>query len=546
MPISTEASHSMHRDALTIRDDEVLEADICIIGAGPAGITIAHELAGSDVHVILLESGGRILERESSDDVHARSIGYSYFRQKDARARGFGGSSLIWPLEEGLNARPLDPIDFEARQGAFTGWPLRADDLADYYRRADMLTGLGDGDYDRSSWVEPEEVLPLDPSVASTTLMKIAYHFNFAHFWKDLAPHRNIDVITHATAVEIVDHASSDLASHVRVANGIGGHFSVAARVFVLAAGGIDNARLLLLSRGRRPAGLGNAHDLVGRFFMDRISTRTGYIEPTADGDRPCHSFYVPHLQHGQWVQGLVRLTDDVIRREGLANCLFFILPRAQDFVSEGVRSAGTLVKGVGRSPAPPQVLGHVRNVVRHSPALARLAVRTATRRQGSTDVLVLRAQGEQTPNPASRVRLSDRTDRFGTRRAVIEWRPHDDDLASVRRSQDLLDAALQRAGIGRLRLRLGEEAPPALIEGNRHHVGTTRMADSPRQGPVNGDGRLHEAANVYVAGSSVFPTSGASNPTLTIIALAIRMADHLKARIAAGAPRPAGERMET
>jgi choline dehydrogenase-like flavoprotein len=537
----------MHRDALTIRDAEVLEADICIIGAGPAGITIAHELAGSDVHVVLLESGGRILEPESFDDAQARSIGYSYFRQRDLRARGFGGSSLIWPLEEGWNARPLDPIDFEARGGAFSGWPLSPDDLADYYRRAGMLTGLGDGDYHTSSWVDPDEaLLPLDASVASTTMMKIGFHFNFAHFWKDLAPHRNIDIITHATVVEIVDDALSDLASHVRVANGSGDHFSVIARMFVLAAGGIDNARLLLLSTGRRPAGLGNAHDLVGRFFMDRISARTGYVEPAADGDQPPHSFYAPHLARGQWIQGLVRLTDEVIRREGLANGLFFVLPRARDFVSEGVRSAATLAKAVGRSPAPPRMLGHAWNVVRHGPTLARQAVRTATRRNSGTDVLALRAQGEQTPNPASRVRLSDRTDRFGTRRAVIEWRPHEDDLASVRRSQDLLDAAFQRSGIGRVRLRLGEETPPALIEGNRHNVGTTRMADSPRQGPVNRDGRLHEAANVYVAGSSVFPTSGASNPTLTIIALALRLADHLKARMAAGPPRLAGERAKS
>jgi choline dehydrogenase-like flavoprotein len=147
--------------------------------------------------------------------------------------------------------------------------------------------------------------------------------------------------------------------------------------------------------------------------------------------------------------------------------------------------------------------------------------------------VLVLRAQAEQAPNPGSRVTLGSRRDDLGLPVARVDWRVSDDDRASIRASQQVLDATLAAAGLGRVALPMGDEDPPALFEGNFHHLGTTRIHPDPARGVVDADCRVHGVANLYVAGSSVFPTFGCSNPTLTLVALALRLAGHLRERLA-------------
>ena len=147
--------------------------------------------------------------------------------------------------------------------------------------------------------------------------------------------------------------------------------------------------------------------------------------------------------------------------------------------------------------------------------------------------ILALRAQAEQAPNPDSRVTLGTRRDRFGQPVARVDWRPAASDRASIRASQEVVDAALRTAGLGHVEFMLGDEDPPALLEGNFHHLGTTRMHPDPADGVVDADCRVHGVRNLYVAGSSVFPTYGCSNPTLTVVALALRLADHLKKQLA-------------
>jgi choline dehydrogenase-like flavoprotein len=174
--------------------------------------------------------------------------------------------------------------------------------------------------------------------------------------------------------------------------------------------------------------------------------------------------------------------------------------------------------------------------VIRGLPDLARTGVWNARRgRREEGDTLLLAMQAEQVPNPDSRVELDTATDDLGTHRARLRWMVTDGDRASVRRTQDLMDAALGAAELGRMRRKLGTERPPALFVGGLHHMGTTRMHADPRRGVVDADSRVHSVANLYVAGSAVFPTSGYANPTLTIVALAIRLADHLRTQLDAG-----------
>jgi choline dehydrogenase-like flavoprotein len=335
----------------------------------------------------------------------------------------------------------------------------------------------------------------------------------------------------------VPDTQDPDRVDRVRIRRDDGSEFFVKAEVFVLAAGGIENPRLLLLSRGAHPAGLGNRYDVVGRYFAERLSGRSGYVV----ADRPemidRADFYEVRPARGTRIQGAFRVADAVQRKRQLRNCAFFLLRRDGAITAEAVRSMATLVKAARRRPLVADVSGHLRNVVTGVRDLAGYAAGGVAARGGTAgtrpEVLILRVQGEQAPNPDSRITLGERTDDFGLAVARIDWRIDAADRASIRTSQELLDAALRAAGIGHVEHMLGDEQPPMLFEGNYHHLGATRMHADPRRGVVDTDLQIHGVRNVYVAGSSVFPTYGCSNPTLTIVALALRLADHLGKRLA-------------
>jgi choline dehydrogenase-like flavoprotein len=302
-----------------------------------------------------------------------------------------------------------------------------------------------------------------------------------------------------------------------------------------LAAGGIENPRLLLLSRRVQRRGLGNERDLVGRFFAERLSARTGYVVPaTAELVGNAGLYAVHEAAPGVRVQGALRVRDAAQRERQLLNCAFFLPTRNPSMTAEAVRSVATLAKARRRRPLPSGTARHLRNVFTGLGDLGVFAVDRLRRIDVTRQILVLRAQAEQAPNRDSRVTLGTRRDRFGQPVARIDWRPASSDRASIRASQELIDLALRSAGLGHVELMLGEEDPPALLEGNFHHLGTTRMHADPAHGVVDADCRVHTVANLYIAGSSVFPTYGCSNPTLTVVALALRLADLLKKQLTA------------
>lgn len=526
----------MLHEASSVEAGTELQADVCIVGAGPVGISIARRLAGGGARVLLLESGGRQVEPPTADAVRGSSDGYSYYNQHDVRARGFGGTSLVWPLDEGVRMRPLDPIDFESRVGVpGSGWPIKHADLADYWDPACHLLGLTPGRWSPEGWAAPDRPLQNIGGQIETTIFKLGKR-DFGGYLDALAAHPDVTVMLHATVTEF-EQSDSGAVERVRITDGSGRRFSARARMFVLAASGIDNPRTLLNSRSRNPAGLGNGHDVVGRYFTDRLSVRTGHIELTDPASISRWGFYEIHRVDEHHVEGTLRVRDDVIRDERLLNCTFFTLARTTAFTAEAVRSLATLAKARGRTPRPEGTLGHLSNVVTGAPRLlAFAATRLGAGRSRSAPVLALRAQGEALPNPESRVTLTDGVDAFGTRRANIHWRHSDFDRMSIRRHQEILDGELRRAGIGRVVRKMGDEYPPALMEGNHHLMGTTRMHNDPRRGVVDRNCRIHETPNMYVAGTSVFPTIGCSNPTVTALALSLRLGDHLADRLDARA----------
>lgn len=527
----------MLQEARTVERGIELRADVCIVGAGPVGISIARRLAGSGAHVLLLESGGREVEPRTADAVRGSSDGYSYINQHDVRARGFGGTSLVWPLDEGVRMRRLDPIDFEPREGVpNSGWPIRHADLADYWDPACRLLGLPPARWTAEEWAEPDKpVQPIGGGRVETTIFKLG-KAGFSGHIDALAARRDVTVMLHATATEF-EQAESGAVERVHITDGTGRRFSARAQLFVLAASGIDNPRTLLNSRSHHAAGLGNGHDVVGRYFTDRLSVRTGYIELNDPTSVARWGFYKIHRVGEHYVEGNLRVRDDVIRDEQLLNCTFFTLERTTAFTAESVRSLATLARGRGRMPRPEGTGGHLGNIVTGAPQLLAFAAeRLRSERSRSTPVLALRAQAEAMPNPRSRITLTNDVDQFGMGRANIHWRHSEVDRRSIRRHQDILDEELRRAGIGRVMHKMGDEHPPGLMEGNHHLMGTTRMHTDPRLGVVDADCRIHETPNMYVAGTSVFPTVGCSNPTVTALALGLRLGDHLADRVAAPA----------
>ena len=266
---------------------------------------------------------------------------------------------------------------------------------------------------------------------------------------------------------------------------------------------------------------LGNDYDLVGRFFMEHLTVPSGVVEPEGPALFGQPLLYALREQAGETFRPVLQAQDEIARREALLNVAFILTTRSRAAAAEGVRSLSTLQQGIRLQPRPERLAGHARNAVRDVAHIARARV-------SGHEVFILGVQAEQAPNPESRIMLGKRRDRHGLRLPVLDWRLSDRDRHSIRRSQELLDEELRLAGIGKVRRLLGDEDPPAVVLGIHHHMGTTRMHADPHRGVVDADCRVHGVRDLYVSGSSVFPTGGWANPTLTIIALAIRLADHL------------------
>jgi choline dehydrogenase-like flavoprotein len=483
-------------DAREVPPGTVVEREVCVIGAGAAGITLALELGGAPFRVALLESGGFEPEPATQDLYRGVVYGRAYHPLHEARTRRFGGSTNCWM---GM-CRPLEPIDLEPREWVpHSGWPFGFATLRPFYDRAQRVLGLEGYVYDGSTWATPERpVLPLERGVFETRNFQIVpSRFGQVHR-RTVASAANLDTFLHANAVELRPSETGARIESVRVAALEGSRFDVRARVVVVATGGIENARLLLASNQVQPGGIGNAHDLVGRFFMDHPHVTAAAFLP-ARADLPL-DLYHPH-RHGRVLNAAVLMpTAEVQRRDRVLD--FWAVLTSEGALPGFERSLARVVHGLDGAPGEP-----------------------------ASRAVFLLAAGEQAPNPQSRVRLADERDALGMPRVRLEWRLSAIDKRSMLRGHRLLARELARAGLGRLQILLGDDEAswPDDLSGGRHHIGTTRMHDDPRQGVVDANGRVHGLGNLYVAGSSVFPTSGAANPTLTIVALAVRLADHLK-----------------
>jgi choline dehydrogenase-like flavoprotein len=527
-------------DARRLRGTAI-EADVAIVGAGAAGIALAMEFASGPARVALIEAGD-LEHRHATQFLYlGENVGRRNYSTVFSRFRRFGGSTTRW----GGQCRPFDPIDFEVRDGFdSTGWPFSFTHLEPYYRRAQQVCMLGRFDYDPAGWLDRfGGALRVSGELLQTRIYQFSHPTDFGLAYRErLRAAGNVDVYLNANLVEVLTDPDASRVTGLSLATLNRGRVTVRARHYVLACGGIENARLLLVSRGARPQGLGNDHDLVGRYFMDHPYFFPGYFEPAhKELDR---SLYViegyEQVGSTQKVHAAISLSDRVLRQERLNGASLYLLRRPRykavaPYVSKGGHAFNHLLEALQHRDHPDGRLGQdLRDLATDVAG----AGRTAWDRLGGIlrrdPVLALRVVIETTPCRESRVTLGERRDRLGMPRVRVDWRVNEHDKRGYEHLMAVLRSELPRLGLGRLVEHglYGDDGWPRSMLGGKHHIGTTRMHKDPALGVVDADCKVHGLDNLYVAGSSVFPTSGYANPTLTIVALAVRLADLLKERL--------------
>lgn len=529
--------------ASEIRPGEQLHCDVCIIGGGAAGIVIASQLAESSLDVVVLESGALRGEPRTQALYRGTLQGVPQLPLDESRLRYFGGSTNHWA---GM-CRPLDAEDFASRPWvARSGWPISRAELAPWYAGAEAICGLPpfDGAPEAAEGPDAEAEAALDPRWAKQGLSVKSFQFatnlKFGRTARPaLARAPRVRIVLDANARELVPTADGNALERVVVQTLEGIRFSVSGRQFVLACGGIENPRLLLLSNRRDPSGLGNAHDLVGRFFADHPSPQQppgALVLLDAVAARLAGTWQ----RDGITVKPSLALTHAVQRREKLLNHAFYLEKPAP---ADDVRLFDRLIRDG-------EVGFDQRRLAAEDAELAELLARLEGGRDAAR-VSIWSMGVEPAPNPDSRVTLADELDALGQRRSRVDWRLLDDVRHTFARASELFVERIAASGAGRAKiltpwLQANPKAASATGSGTdwwnemwpaSHHVGTTRMADDPADGVVDRNCRVFGITNLYIAGSSVFPTAGCVNPTLTIIALSLRLADHLKTASAASSP---------
>lgn len=495
-----------------------IEADLCIVGGGMAGIALAHRFAGSRLRVALIESGGTAFDADTQRLYAGDLVGLPYFDPTVTRLRFLGGSSNHWTGQTGV----LEPHDMQPRAWVpGPAWPIQPDELGKWVSPAARLLQFQGESYDLA---ELFRAIGLPPSpFAATGLQLHAWRHSepplafAAAYGPALAAAANVQLWLHANVTDI--HTGPD-ARHVTglaLRSLSGQAATLRARAYVLACGGIENPRLLLSATGTMPMGLGNAHDQVGRCFMEHPNVPIATLAPGSLAELYPYVTRSPGIgQPTDW-RGAISLSATFRAREQcLGATLKLDLPRVG--LTGAVRKGG-----IGHVLRHPGGIG--RNLWRH---YVDGLIPTPLDLPDQPLVIEL----EQAPDPDSRITLGEERDALGLRQPLLDWR-----LGTAERRTAALFATeiareFGRRGWGRVRRAAWLDAPgaawPDELEGAHHHMGTTRMSTDPRSGVVDPDCRMHGIDNLYIAGCSVFPTGGYVNPSLTILALALRLGEHL------------------
>jgi choline dehydrogenase-like flavoprotein len=507
-----------------------IRCDVCIVGAGPAGITLARELDDGGRNICLLESGGESFEAATQLLLAGARGSDGYPPLQAARVGALGGSTRVWAGW----CRPLDAIDLERRpEIPASGWPLARAELDPFYAQAHAALELGPVDYDPAAWEHLSgcRALPIaGDDVDAIIFRKSGVSIRRKHI-AALRRSQKIQAWLHSTALSLQYSPAGRHVHSIQVGvAGRRGTFDIEPRLVVLAAGGIENARLLLISDAPGCRGPVNVRGIVGRYFTEHCYIDGGTFEPS-EGSSP--RFCLPRSARdpARVARGAYAPAPNAMRRHALLNCAFSFRDAYESDPAFDDSAVQALLKAwdMCRRRAVPYRFGRELARAASAPHMALRALWSRLRgRYAGRDAWRLRSLVECSADPDNRIELGDEKDPFERPLARVRWRVRDLELRSTREAHALFAATVHQARLGHVTLAGDDWA--ARMEPALHHLGTTRMHDDPSPGVVDRDARVHGIDNLYVSGGSVFTTGGFANPTLTILALTFRLAAHLKA----------------
>jgi choline dehydrogenase-like flavoprotein len=545
----------------SLADGDETAVDVAIVGAGPVGIALATRLAGRVGRLALIEAGGpRSKPADSSEFFRAEEVTDPRHMPTDLyRRRMLGGTTSIW----GGRCTPFDPEDFVSNSDR-PGWPITFAETDTHIADALEFFDAGKPEYSAASAL-PKHPISLDPSSTDLIVDRIERWSKPTNAWKKyeatLSRSPDVTVIHGVTCTNVVTNADGTRVIALELRTPSNRSHKIVASTIVLACAGLETPRLLLASRGTRSCGLGNEHDLVGRFYMAHLASDANNVGALRFA-RPeaARAFDFIEMGDGIYARRMILLSPAARQREGIGNIIFrpsrppiddaehhdsvlsaMFLARSLLIPAEYMRSlaVGTRFASILRQR------DHMVNVVADLPKLVGFGVHWLRKRVFATRklpaVLIHRTDGtyplefnaEQMPNPESRVLLGNEVDPFGMPRLLVRWQMRDTELDGICRAYRLLATAVAKSGLGSVLLDpdLPGSVERALCPQGGVHIGTVRMGSDPQTGVINPNGEVWNTRGLFVAGTATFPTSGCASPTLVAVALAFRLAEYLVRR---------------
>jgi len=517
-------------DANEIEKNSTFNVDICIVGAGAAGVSICRELKNLSLSVILLESGDERFNQETQSLYDFTNTGHRLRSQSGyiSRNRYLGGSTNTWMGQ----CAPLDELDFTERAWVKnSGWPITKTDLEPFYIKAcEVLKIPKYKNFNSNDWfkylLDKQNNFFVENVVAPTSFLLGKRPINMRlSYLKELLDSLNIRVISNANVINIATNLKADKVLSVDVKTLRGNVFKVKAKTFVLACGGWENARILLASNRQNPNGLANDHDTLGRYYMEHPKIVSGKVIPYSKIVRSPILIWKKKIDKDGYLRIYLKLSPEIQEKEKLLNHSIEItyphslresLSFSEKFLSNLKISKSKIHELVKFAPHIWRLLENLERLMLNLPV--------------KFDHLLINNHMEQVPNKESHVSLGNEVDKLGMKKLNVNLVISSEEKRAIIRFHEIVNRFFESKNIAKIESEFPnlEEDWPGITDSS-HHMGTTRMNEDQKFGYVDKDCKIHGLDNMYVVGSSVFPTGGHVNPTFTIVALALRLADKLR-----------------